>query len=93
MICIRIYDARSLGSWCIKGTAKSHLNKESSGIFNAHDPKILGINPDPDHTEGTNPKIYYPPVSRMGGHTKVRKGVMCKSQLREDQGHVNTVKE
>ena len=35
---IRIFDPKSLGSWCIKGTDKSTLGKDSSFPLMHHDP-------------------------------------------------------
>ena len=42
MIEIRIYDLRSLRSWCIKGTEESTLGKDSSVPLMHHDPSDLG---------------------------------------------------
>ena len=39
---IRIFYPRSLGSWCIKGTDKSTLGKDSSVPLMHHDPSDLG---------------------------------------------------
>ena len=39
---IRIFDPRSLGSWCIKGTDESTLGKDSSVLLIHHDPSHLG---------------------------------------------------
>ena len=39
---IRIFDPRSLGSWCIKGTDESTLGKDSSVPLMHHDPSDLG---------------------------------------------------
>ena len=42
MIQIRINDPRALGSWCIKGTEKSTLGKDSSVALIHHDRSDLG---------------------------------------------------
>ena len=56
MIRIRISDPRSLGSWYIKWTDESILDKDSSAHLIYHDPSDLGItDPDPDHPKGTHP--------------------------------------
>ena len=39
---IRIFDPRSLGSWCIKGTDEATLGKDSSVPLMYHDPSDLG---------------------------------------------------
>ena len=39
---IRISDPTSLGTWCIKGTAESTLDKDSAVSLMHHDPSDLG---------------------------------------------------
>ena len=39
---IRISDPRSLGSWCIKGTAESTPDRETAVPLMHHDPSDLG---------------------------------------------------
>jgi len=42
LIRIRISDPRSLGSWCIKGTDESTLDKDPSVLLMQHDPSDPG---------------------------------------------------
>jgi len=42
MIRIRISDPGSLGSWCIKGTDESTLDKDPSVLLMHYDPSDLG---------------------------------------------------
>ena len=55
IIRIRISNQRSIGSWCIKGTGESTLDKDPSVPLMHYDLGSI-IDPDLYHSKGTHPK-------------------------------------